>query len=1102
MAGPHVLTFNFHEPYLCLMAKTGLRITVGLYEKPPYARPWQTKFRPIPSNITLVEESVWRRELAAGNYDVVVAQNEMNAANLFCAPIPAILVCHNRRTFLETTVSGDKSQGREAYEKLLARLREKFQFVFISESKQRDYGIDGVVIPPGIDIDEYGGYRGERAEVLRVGNAMRSRNLMFDVDFQERVCEGFPNVVLGEDAAMPQARPSRSFDELVEHYRALRCLLHVTREEYEDGYNLAMLEAMACGMPVVSLANATSPLTDGVDGFVSYDAEALRARIRALLDDRDLAVAIGAKGRETVAAKFPLSAFVERWREVIESATEKSGRARARRAGADDSGLPRLNLLVEYCSSPFSTGQYIAQALRDDHQVITTGARVPDALLREWGFEEPPPPRRSHDIPKYIDQPIADVRQKLPADFTPALYLWVDSGIHDLAADLESLDIPRACYLIDTHCRLDTRLEIARRFQFTFLAQKSRIDDFVRAGIPNVAWLPLACSPELHDVGPFDRIYDVAFVGSVPDDPNDRRHRLLDAVRARFPNARIGKCWPEEMARIYAQAKIVVNMCVARDINMRVFEGLASGALLVTDEADGLEELFTDGEHLVVYRRDEDVIPLIERYLADDAARQRIAAAGQALVLAEHTYCARMRQMILMILEALGMLGGLSGEARFNRGGYYRSPRPELQAHVPIRAQRILDCGCGGGEFGLALKRRGARVVCGIEIVERAHRFAKQVLDDALLGNIEQMELPWEDGYFDCIVFGDVLEHLIDPTAVLRKVSRVLAPNGVIVMSIPNVRFWQTVMMHANGRWQYEDAGIMDRTHLRFFCAPDMAQMVHDAGLEVLKLQPLSMWPPSELPRDPKGYLRLNKIILGPLDDAEYQDLLVYQYLVVAAKPGMDRLADARHALDMQDYQAAYQLAEETQGADDHARKRIMAKALARTGALDDAVRLYEELAARAPNDAEAKAELGLALVAANRNDEAEPVLRDAVALDPECDRAIGALGLIALARGDLAESIARFRRALDIRLDNPALVLRLLDCAETACEFDDALDLAKRYVDFYPGKTDVAYRFAEVLCAAGRKPEAVAVLETLLLLQPRHEQASALLARIGHNAQ
>src|SRR5690606_28900640 len=163
------------------MAKTGYPITVGLYDKPPLAREWQTKFRPVPPNITFLEEARWRQDLNTGKFDVVVAQNELNASTIYGCRTPGLLVLHNRRPFLETTLTRDRDDASARYRELIDRLAEQFEFVFIPEPKKADYGIAGRVILPGIAVEEYGGYTGDTAEVLRVGNAMRSRNLMFDV---------------------------------------------------------------------------------------------------------------------------------------------------------------------------------------------------------------------------------------------------------------------------------------------------------------------------------------------------------------------------------------------------------------------------------------------------------------------------------------------------------------------------------------------------------------------------------------------------------------------------------------------------------------------------------------------------------------------------------------------------------------------------------------------------------------------------------------------------------------------------------------------------------------------------------------------------------
>ncbi|MBI4559741.1 MAG: methyltransferase domain-containing protein, partial [Candidatus Hydrogenedentes bacterium] len=530
-----------------------------------------------------------------------------------------------------------------------------------------------------------------------------------------------------------------------------------------------------------------------------------------------------------------------------------------------------------------------------------------------------------------------------------------------------------------------------------------------------------------------------------------------------------------------------------RDLNMRVFEAMASGALLITDEADGLAELFEPGKHFVLYREDGELFELIEEYLKNDEARKGIADAGSTLVRSEHTYDRRAEQMLTMVLEALGVLSG-GGESRFHFGGYYRSPRPELMQHIPTTARRVLDCGCGAGEFGRALKQRGVVEVVGIEVVERAWKMAKRVLDDALLGNIEHLELPFGDGYFDCICFGDVLEHLVDPAAVLRKVSRVLAPDGLIVMSIPNVRFCQVIAMLANGRWKYEDAGILDRTHLRFFTAPEMRELVQEAGLELVKLQPLSMLAPRQLPRQTDGTVALGRATLRPADDADYLDLLVYQYLVVAGKLQADPLARAQHALEANDNDEAYRLADSAIGANEAERKKIMAKAIARVGKLDRAEGLYREVLELSPFDTDSAREFGLVLVAAKRPDEARSFFDRALAANPDDDRAIAGLGLVSLLEGDSPTAFKQFRRALTINFDNEPLLDQFLLTATRLERLAEAEPILRRFVDFYPGRLEMACRYAELLHRLGRDSEAVERLDTLLLLVPEHERAAKLL--------
>lgn len=1099
-AAPRILTFNFHEPYLCLMAKTGLHFFVGEYDGPPLARAWQLRYRPIPPNLSFLKESVWMAEAAEDKFDVIIAHNETNALSLRHVRSPKFMVCHNRKTFLYTTASVEKGDAKRLYDKLVHRLQQTFTFVFISESKRADYGLPGLVIPPGIDVEEYGGYSGAVPEVIRVGNAMRDRTLMFDVDFQERVCEGIPNRVVGDNAGIPGAQSAGSFDELRELYRTRRCLLHVTREEWEDGYNLSTLEAMACGMPVVSLANRTSPLTDGVDGFLSYDADVLRARLRELLKNPELARAIGARGRDTVARKFPIAAFVDKWREAIENAAARSTRLSVRSTphkkgpAFESKAGTNYKILMHYLASPLTTGRYFERAARKHHAVITAGFRCPEEVLELWGFDGAPPEYAPHAIDLPLKHTYREIAARLPAGFAPDLYLWVDSGPKEVPPDIEAIGGVKAGYLIDTHIAPELRLAMARHFDYTFLAQKAQVPDFIAAGIRNVTWIPLACSPELHETGPLDRIYDVAFICNPQGDHTDRRRNIMETIAKRFPNSRTGRFWPEQMARIYAQSKIVVNACVNRDVNMRVFEALASGALLITDEADGLEDLFDDGKHLVVYRRDEDLGGLIERHLADAESRETIAAAGCALVYEKHTYDVRMDALLAIALAGRGGTATLAGESKYQDGGYYRNTRPEVAQYLPRTARRVLDVGCGAGDFGRAIKRRGRIEVVGIELDAKACAMAAQVLDKSIEGNIETMTLPFADGYFDCIVFADVLEHLVDPQAVLRKAARVLAPDGVILMSLPNVGYYEVVQMLANGRWKYEDAGIMDRTHLRFFTAAEVHALIAGAGLDPLVISPLSFIPESQVPLEPGGTVKLHRVTIGPLSSSEYQNLRTYQFFAVAGKHGGDRLAKARQVLEARNFEAAYLAAQEAFGVNECQRRHIMGRAMARLGRLDVAENLFREAIALEPDAADSRSALGVLLVAMNRSQEAMPLLETAIEKRPDDSRALGALGLAHIARGDFDKAFDFLRRALDADFEHAALVPHLIEAARQLHRLEGIEETVRRFADFYPGDAGLAHACAALLAELGKIDAAKARLEAVLMLDPNHAPSRQLL--------
>jgi 2-polyprenyl-3-methyl-5-hydroxy-6-metoxy-1,4-benzoquinol methylase len=167
--------------------------------------------------------------------------------------------------------------------------------------------------------------------------------------------------------------------------------------------------------------------------------------------------------------------------------------------------------------------------------------------------------------------------------------------------------------------------------------------------------------------------------------------------------------------------------------------------------------------------------------------------------------------------------------------GYYDNVRLEMLKYLPKDAKKIMDVGCGNGAFAEIIKEKNNAEVWGIEYMEEHGKDAIPKLDKVFIGPCEDFVENLPEGYFDVIYFNDVLEHLVDPYWVLDVLKSKLAKGGVIISSIPNVRFYKSFMkVLLNKEWKYEDHGIMDKTHMRFFTKKSIKRMYEELGYEVL----------------------------------------------------------------------------------------------------------------------------------------------------------------------------------------------------------------------------------------------------------------------------
>ena len=207
---------------------------------------------------------------------------------------------------------------------------------------------------------------------------------------------------------------------------------------------------------------------------------------------------------------------------------------------------------------------------------------------------------------------------------------------------------------------------------------------------------------------------------------------------------------------------------------------------------------------------------------------------------------------------------------------YFVEQRLEMVDLVPIDAKRILDVGCSAGGFGAAVKSRREVEIWGIEMMPKAASAAAEVLDKVLPGTFQDCWPNLPRKHFDCIVFNDVLEHMEDPYAVLRDSRELLGSNGSVVASIPNVRFYEVVRdLVWNGRWNYRDWGVLDRTHLRFFTRQSIAEAFTNAGYVIDRLYGIN---PAELSRE---YRILNFLSGGRLAEMRYPQFAVRAKLAV-----------------------------------------------------------------------------------------------------------------------------------------------------------------------------------------------------------------------------
>jgi 2-polyprenyl-3-methyl-5-hydroxy-6-metoxy-1,4-benzoquinol methylase len=203
---------------------------------------------------------------------------------------------------------------------------------------------------------------------------------------------------------------------------------------------------------------------------------------------------------------------------------------------------------------------------------------------------------------------------------------------------------------------------------------------------------------------------------------------------------------------------------------------------------------------------------------------------------------------------------------------YYGNIRYDALEYFPKFSDRVLEIGCGTGETLKYLKSNNrCNWIGGVDIYKLRNEI--DFLDYFQHGSVDNEDININEKSIDVILCLDVLEHLVDPWSVIKKISKLLKKDGIIIISLPNIQHYSiSIPLLFAGKWSYQESGIMDKTHLRFFSRQTAQGLINSANLRLLSLQP--------------AFLSLGgKVkIINSLTFGLFSNLLTYQYILVVKK--------------------------------------------------------------------------------------------------------------------------------------------------------------------------------------------------------------------------
>ena len=316
-----LLVFNCHESWVYQLGVLGYKLDIIIGLKGQYLQTWDEQMRPLPPNSRLI--TLPQAQQSQTRYYCIIAHNITDLLDIKHRHEPRLMVIHS--TFegraLEENSDVNPQDMKETLKKYLKLIGG--HAIAISMLKSKSWDLTEDIITCAVDVDDYLPFSGEKSAGLRICNFIESRKKILLWDLHEKAFDGIPIHLVGHNPNMPGVRASNSWDHLKRMLQSHRFYIHTANPELEDGYNMASLEAMAAGMPILSNQHPTSPIEHGVSGFLSDDPAELRKYANMLLEDKILATMMGQEARKTVVEKFSMTNFKESFLKSIETARQK-----------------------------------------------------------------------------------------------------------------------------------------------------------------------------------------------------------------------------------------------------------------------------------------------------------------------------------------------------------------------------------------------------------------------------------------------------------------------------------------------------------------------------------------------------------------------------------------------------------------------------------------------------------------------------------------------------------------------------------------------------------------------------------------------------------